>query len=365
MLKDSQMHPVSADLADASTLHKSCYTDLSIYEHEKEKIFWNSWQCVGRVEQLAKKGDFLATDVVGEPIVLMRDQDDRLDIFSNVCRHRATVMAKGHGNFNCLKCPYHGWTYSLAGDLKNAPEFDGAKNWNPYDVSLPKYLVEAWGPFLFGHLGNGHPALSEMLGNIPAEVERKGYNLTKYKFLTRREFVIPCNWKVYVDNYLEGYHLPLVHPGLFRELEYKEYHTDTFGYHSSQVAPLRRNASKNGRRYVPGPGIREPLYYWMFPNFMLNIYHDNVNYNLIVPLSVDKTLTIFEWLVPEEQYVEDLGHIEETIAFTEEIQKEDIAICERVQQGLQSRSYSRGRFSVKRENGVHHFHRTWQAYLQH
>jgi len=175
--------------------------------------------------------------------------------------------------------------------------------------------------------------------------------------MERRDYYIDCNWKVYADNYLEGYHVPIAHPGLYRELDYEQYRVDTFRYYSSQYAPIR--PAKEGdiqgrdRRYVRTEA--EALYYWIFPNTMLNIYPDNMSINIIVPIDHRRTLTIFEWYFEEPGTGSGWESMQQTIAFSDEIQQEDIEICLAVQQGLESRAYDRGRFSVKRENGVHHF----------
>jgi choline monooxygenase len=175
----------------------------------------------------------------------------------------------------------------------------------------------------------------------------------------RRDYTVACNWKVYVDNYLEGYHIPIAHPGLFRELDYNEYRVDTFANYSSQYAPIR--PAKEGeiqgrdRRYVRDEAESRALYYWLFPNVMLNFYPDNLSINIILPLDHERTLTIFEWYFAEPGTGQGWESMQQTIAFSDEIQLEDINICEAVQKGLKSRAYDQGRFSVKRENGVHHF----------
>jgi choline monooxygenase len=163
---------------------------------------------------------------------------------------------------------------------------------------------------------------------------------------------------VYVDNYLEGYHIPIAHPGLMREIDYAQYRTEIFRYYSQQFAPLRAMKAEDAgeRMYAPGTGLQEALYFWVFPNLMLNIYPDNISTNLIVPLSHEKTLTIFEWFFHEVDSEKNKERIRRSVAFSEEVQHEDIGLCENVQRGLRSSTYDRGRYSVKRENGVHHFH---------
>jgi choline monooxygenase len=180
---------------------------------------------------------------------------------------------------------------------------------------------------------------------------------------------------VYVDNYLEGYHIPIAHPGLMREIDYAQYRTDTFRYYSQQFAPIRAMKTEDvgaetatpsdpsDRIYAPGTGLQQALYFWIFPNLMLNIYPDNISTNLIVPLSTEKTLTIFEWFFHNADQAKTRERIEKAIAFSDEVQQEDITLCENVQRGLRSSTYDRGRYSVKRENGVHHFHMLLSEFL--
>lgn len=325
-------------LARASTIPARWYTDPAMLDRERRAIFHRTWQAVGYTSAVAEPGSYFAADLAGEPILVTRAKDGRLRAMSNVCRHRAAIVAEGKGVAPTLRCPYHAWTYNLDGTLLGAPEFDGVENWDRASVCLPQFRVETLGPFVFVNLDPAAPALSEVLGAIPREIAAIGCPLDRLRYSRRRDYVIECNWKVYIDNYLEGYHLPAAHPSLFRALDYQQYRVDTFRYYSSQIAPLRTGAGG------------QALYYWLFPNFMLNVYPDNLSSNLILPLGPDRTLTVFEWFAYEGEVAES------TIAFSDEIQREDIAICESVQRGLRSAHYRQGRYSAKRENGVHHFH---------
>lgn len=350
----------TADLARASTLPARWYTEPQFLELEKEKIFWKTWQLVGRVDMVSRPGDFFTCDLLGEPLLVTRGVDNQIRAFFNVCPHRAGPVALGKGNRKSLQCRYHGWTYGLDGRLLTQPEFEGVEDWHKEDICLGSVRVEVWGPFVFVNLDPEPVPLGEIFGAIPAEVNRAGFQPEQMQLVERRDYVVESNWKVYVDNYLEGYHIPIAHPGLFREIDYDLYRVDNFRYYASQYAPIRPlrpsdNLPGRDRRYLRTEEEAQALYYWVFPNLMLNFYPDNMQINIIVPLSHERTLTIFEWYFKQPGSGEGWESMQQSIAFSDQVQKEDIEICETVQKGLKSRSYNQGRFSVKRENGVHHF----------
>jgi choline monooxygenase len=348
-LTDYRFQP---NLSHASTLPSRWYTDPALLEAERRDVFGRSWQAVGHADWVAEPGQFFGCDIAGEPVLVARGPDGVLRAFSNVCRHRGSELCSGQASGNIIRCPYHGWTYTLAGELHGAPEFEGVADWDRSEVRLPPFRAEVWGPYVFVCQCSQAPSLIETFGDIPAEVARIGCPVDGLRFAYRRDYTIECNWKVYIDNYLEGYHLPSAHPSLFRELDYAEYRVETHRYYSSQIAPIRaRDRAAGQRRYQFADSKNQALYYWIFPNYMLNVYPDNLSANIILPLGPEKTLTIFEWFA-----YGDAGVQQATIDFSDEIQQEDITICESVQRGLRSRNYDRGRFSVKRENGVHHFH---------
>jgi choline monooxygenase len=338
----SRLPPFEKDLARASTLPAFAYTDAAILAAERETIFARTWQPVGHAEDVAAPGTYLTAEIDGKPLVVTRDASGELRGFYNVCRHRAGPVAIGKGSRRSLTCKYHGWTYGLDGGLVTTPELGEVKDFDKSCIGLVPVRVESWGPFVFACLDAKAPPLASVLGKIPEETEQR--RLGDMRFVARKDYVIQANWKTYVDNFLEGYHLPTVHPGLFKVLDYGAYEVKTERFYSKQVSPLR------GTTGTATEG--EALYYWVFPNWMLNIYPDNMSLNLVLPLAADRCVTIFEWYRHDANAKDD---IEKTIAFSDGIQEEDIMICEAVQRGLASGSYERGRFSTLRENGVHHF----------
>lgn len=338
------------ELARATTLPSRWYLEPEFLEAERERIFWRTWQSVGDASAVRNPGDFLTCDLMGEPVVAVRGQDAELRGFFNVCKHRAGPVALGCGNAQTLKCPYHGWTYDLDGRLRRAREFEGVEDWDASSVRLDSVAADEWGPLALVNLDPNAPRFAEMLGEIPREVADAGFAVDRMERIERRDYVVNSNWKVYVDNYLEGYHIPIAHPGLYKTIDYASYRVEPRRFHSRQHAPYRE-------------GGDQALYYWVFPNLMLNLYPDNLQVNIVLPIDHERTLTIFDWFALPDWSDERRKVVADAIEFSHQIQHEDMRLCAWVQERLPSRAYDTGRLSVQRENGVHHFHLLLHEYL--
>lgn len=348
---------IAGDVAQAHSIPARFYIDPAIFAEERERIFARRWQVVGHTDQLKNSGDFFTSDLQGEPLLLVRDAQRDLRGFYNVCRHRAGPPAEGCGNRKVFRCGYHGWTYGLDGALINAPEFEGVEDFRPEKFALVPVRVEEWSNLIFVNLDPDAAPLMQSLGELPKQADRFGFSTMK--LFERRTYDMKCNWKTYVDNYLEGYHLPSVHPGLNRELDYTAYTVETYACHVRQFSPIRgaQPGDTTPRRYQEAREDITTDYFWIFPNWMLNCYPDNVSLNIILPIEIERTLAIFEWYLPEGMLGSQAA--KESVHFSDEIQIEDVKICETVQKNLRSRSYHRGRYSVKQERGVHAFHRMY------
>lgn len=346
--------PFDPDPAAAETLPARCYVDPAILAEERRQVFARSWQWVGSLDQLPVPGSRFAAEVAGEPLIVLRDEEG-LRALSAVCRHRAGRVGPADGRGQTLRCAYHGWTYGLDGALLGAPEFEGTKGFDRAACRLPAFRAEAWGPWIFVNLDPGAPSLAETLGEILPETA--AWPLDRLKPIHALDYDLACDWKVYVDNYLEGYHIPVAHPELFRQIDYGAYRVETRARHSRQHAPVKGQGTLYHRDLEAG-GTPEALYYWVFPNLMVNVYPDHVQLNLILPLGPGRCRTRFLWFADREL---DLA---ENLAFSDRVQQEDIALCESVQQGLASLTYDRGRYSPSRENGVHHFHKLWMEMMR-
>ncbi|CAN5881458.1 carnitine monooxygenase subunit YeaW [soil metagenome] len=360
----SLVFPFDPNIARAATIPARLYNDPVYLELERERVFAHTWQLVGRCDQLTAHGDFITAQIGNDAIVILRDTD-RLRGFYNVCLHRAGPVAQGCGRRKTLQCRYHGWTYALDGTLINAPEMDGVQNFNTAEMHLVPIQIATWGPLVFANLDGKAPPLLEVLEDIPSRVAP--FQCESMRYVMRKEWDIACNWKIYVDNYLEGYHVPVIHPGLHKELDYDNYKVEPHRYFSIQHAPLREMHGGNAaeRRYDPTKtDVPEALYVWLFPNMMLNIYMGQMQTNVVIPIAHDRCKVVFEWYSanPPADPSTDLQWTK-LLAFSDEIQDEDVEICEIVQRNLRSRIYDRGRYSALRENGVHHFHSLLHEFL--
>jgi len=344
----------NAPLEEAYTIPAAWYLDERIEDLEREHVFGRNWIAVGRVDQVAAQGQFFTIELAGEPLVVIRGSDGELRAFYNVCRHHAAAVANVPcGTVQHLRCPYHGWTYGLDGTLKGAPEFTGVCNFDRAKNGLVPVRVAAWEQFVFVTLNEDAPSLAAFLGDLPERVAP--LSLGNIRFFERKSYTLACNWKVYVDNYLDGgYHVPHLHKGLNSVLDYKEYTIENSERYSLQSSPMV--GSQEHASFAATRTGDRAYYYWLYPNFMINIYEGVMDTNLVLPLAQGKCLVQFDF------YFADVSESRkeynaESVRVSDRVQDEDVDICESVQRGLRSRAYGAGRLSVRREAGEHLFHR--------
>jgi choline monooxygenase len=343
----------------AKTIPNTWYTDPRVFEAERYAVFGNSWQAVGRVEQVRETGAYLTAVIAGEPVLVVRGEDGVLRAFFNVCRHRAApILTAGCGTASKLRCRYHGWTYDLAGQLRGTPEFDGVCDFRKEDNGLvPVGAVAEWGPFVWVHLDPPREPVTAFLDPLPTWAESRGA-FDGLEYFASRTFEVGCNWKVYVDNYLDGgYHVNTVHPDLAGVLDYKEYRTTAHGHTSLQSSPLKPAEGATGKTRSGDLAA----YWWVWPNFMVNVYPGVMDTNLVLPVGVDRCRVVFDYYFAAGT---DTEFARDSMAVTDQVQAEDVGICEDVQRGLNSRSYATGRFSVRREVAGYHFHQLLGRRLQ-
>ena len=353
-------------LEEASTIPASWYTDDRIMALERQTTFARTWQLVGRIDQVRDAGQYITCELAGEPILVVRGNDGVLRGFFNVCRHHAAaVMTEAQGCAQNLRCPYHGWTYTLEGALKGTPSFHSECHFDRSAHALAPVTTAVWEQWVFVRLDAQGPGVEEFLGAALVE-EMRTLKLSELSWFERRHYFFDCNWKVFVDNYLDGgYHVPHLHKGLDSVLDFKNYTIENGMHHCLQSSPIVRNVDVEQGVHAQFSAVRggdRAHYYWVHPNFMINWYEGVMDTNLVLPLGIDRTEVIFDFYFADVSD-EARARNQASIDVGQIIQDEDMAICKSVQRGLNSRAYSTGRLSVRREAGEHLFHRLLHADL--
>jgi len=354
---------VDPDITTAQTPPSRLYHDDAIYASAKERVFARSWQLVGHADDVRVPGQthpFLLLDgCLCEPLVLVRDREDRLRCLSNVCTHRGMMVCEHGGIETGLRCRYHGRRFGLDGAMLSMPEFEETKDFPATSDDLPELPLERWGPFLFTGL---EPAVTFDEWIAPVK-ERMGWlPLEAFRFAPERsrDYLVEANWALYCENYLEGFHIPFVHAALNEALDYGSYRTELFVQGNLQLGIAEGGGSVfDLPESSPDVGtLVAGYYFWLYPNLMLNFYPWGLSINIVKPLGVDRTRVSFLAYVLDETKLTDGAGAE-----LDKVEREDETVVELVQRGVRSRLYDRGRYSPTREHGTHHFHQLLVASL--
>jgi choline monooxygenase len=346
-----EMRPdlIDEDIRRARTLPASFYRDPAVFERLKEKVFARSWQLVDGAERTAAAGSALPftflEGCIEEPLLLTRDGDGALHGLSNVCTHRGNLVCSGEEALQSLRCRYHGRRFALDGRFLSMPEFEDVRDFPTPADDLPRIQLRRLGPLVFAAIDPAFP-----FEDLTALVRQR----TSFIPLERmtldpagsRSYEVSANWALYCDNYLEGFHVPFVHPDLAKTIDYGSYRTELSGWSSLQVAEAAASDDAFDGSMVAA------CYFFLFPNTMLNYYPWGLSINVVVPLAVDRTRVVYRtWVLDPSRRGRGAG------GALDRVELEDEAVVEQVQRGVRSRLYDRGRYSPSREAGVHHFHR--------
>jgi len=323
-------------LSKARALNPDFYVKTEIYKHEMKTILPSGWQVVAPADRLSGIGDVISRQLGDIPIVIVRSKSGQLNGFYNICPHRAgplaTCDARGTKRLRC------------GGQLKSATEMDKAEDFDWKNIRLSPIGVKEWNGLIFARAGDGLN-FETVFDGIDDVVGDKLNGMTHHTLIV---YDVHANWKVYVDNFLEGYHLPFVHPDLTQVVDYSLYKTDLGKYWSLQRSPVDAD--------VGAYGAGEALYYFIYPNTMLNIMPGRLQTNRVIPVDINSCKVEFDfYYAPGVEF-----RAQEDIEFSNQVQEEDRLICEHVQKGLTSGVYKPGRLSPSREEGVWH----WQNILR-
>lgn len=327
----------------ATALPAAWYTSALVAERELATVFRDNWQALVGGSPLSGACEYMTGELGKLPVVTSRDEKGGLHAFANVCRHRAALVACGEGKAERFVCPYHGWQYGLDGRLISAPELGAVCEFDRHTQGLSRVEIEQVGPLFFASAAPRGELPSVRWAPLWERLESTNWRSLKLARVVR--YSLACNWKVFVDNYLDGgYHVAAVHPGLAGQLELDSYKTEVFDDYSVQSC-----GGVSGR--IGG----EAIYAFLYPNFMINRYGDAMDVNLVLPRGADRCEVVFAFFFAPE-VMADPERMAAAIASSDEVQREDVWICESVQRGLSSGGYIPGRYSVLRQKGERAFH---------
>lgn len=337
------------------------YFNERVYRLEQERIFGRQWLYVGHASQLSEPGSYFTIELAEQPLLITRDLQGELRGFFNICTHRGGPVAAGCGQASRFTCLYHAWTFDLKGNLKAAPYMQGAEDFEPQNYGLKPILVDTWGPLLFVNFDLEAKPLAAQLGNFPELYSR--YNFSSLKWVHSQHYEINVNWKLYVENSSESYHVAMVHPNLelFRTVNDLELRIQQGTY--TEYLPFLPNSDALKYGFKPGlfiEGLNEKemqgsAITLLYPNFAIVLSPTFVMARMISPCGISKTRIRFDWMVPNtpEAIAED--NVAEVVSLYDRTIKEDLEMLKQVHVGVRSLHYTPGRLSPILEIGTHHF----------
>ncbi|MDX6593648.1 MAG: choline monooxygenase [Gaiellales bacterium] len=368
-------------VALASTLIPDAYTSPEFFQLEQERVFATSWVVIGCTSEVAAAGDTLVAEIGGQSLIVTRNADGELRAFHNVCRHRGSrLLDPGRCHIaRFIKCPYHSWAYDLNGECLGTPLFDDdsevpvdqrgifdmddVKRFDKADHALHAASVEEWGCLVFANLDPNAAPLQEQLGDLPSRLA--GYGMEDWVIARSKTYEIAANYKLIGENFMEYYHLPWVHPGLVKVSPMKAHHRwqGPGMYTGMCTSPIADNSEQGGWKGLPPKdGLSESdatsaRFAWMFPGTALNVLPNHVFVMIARPVAPGHTSEQTHLLVHRD--AADAPDAQEAIdglaSFWDEVNMEDVAIVERVQEGLGNLAYTGGRMCYRFEEPLHRF----------
>ncbi len=356
------MFGIHKDIKKSNTLPSEFYRSSKIFDQVIEKIFTRSWHYAIDSNEIQSnisiRPTTLLPHILDEPILFTKDKNGEIHCLSNVCTHRGMILIEEGSKSRIISCKYHGRCFRLDGSFKSMPAFEQAENFPCDDDHLPKIPFYEWAGMLFHSL---HPKISfeEMIRPIQERLSFLPLEHLIFDATTSKDYHIKANWALYCDNYLEGLHIPFVHPALNSALDFDNYAYEIYPYCNLQLG-IGENPEQCFSIPEGHPDYGKNIYayyFWLFPNIMINVYPSFISMNIVKPTSIDTTQVSFRTYLfshTENQFQETQIH---------QTELEDEWVVERVQKGIQSQLYKRGRFSPSMEKGVHHFHYLIQEWM--
>jgi Rieske 2Fe-2S family protein len=349
-------------LEQATQLPGAAFTDHDVLEWERANFFRRGWICAGHVDQVRERGAYLTLDVGGENVIVIGDDDGLPRAFLNTCRHRgARLLVAPEGKARRLQCPYHAWSYGFDGSLKNAPFTDGLENFDATCFGLHQVRLAVVEGLVLLDLSGDAPPPQEHIGDLASSLG--AYRLADLRRAVRIVYDVDANWKAIGENYSECLHCPGVHPELNRLSHYLSGETITgsglwCGGSMTLAEGVETMATDggHGRKPIAGVDLRSILYFLIFPNTLISLHPDYVMLHTLWPKSPGRTQVVCEWFFEEEEIARAGFDPSDAVDFWDQVNREDWNVCGLTQMGMESRSFTPGRYTTE-EGDVHDFDR--------
>lgn len=345
-------------LAQASPLPGSCYVSPEWYAREIETIFRGSdseWLCVGRVDQVPNPGDFYTIPLLGQPLIVVRDKDGKVNVLSAICRHRGAVITEGEGRCRQFICPYHNWTYALDGQLIDTPglppPMDASEGFDKTHYRLGSPRTDFWAGFIFVTFNPNPQPLMKALGTLPEFL--KNYQLENMRFTHRDIYEVECNWKVWLENAFENYHVPTIHRKHIDPTKPQNWQFEKTDGAWEAMYSQRSIVAYSGLPTMENLSEKEAggLYHiWVKPSLQIILTSSSMKYRQYLPEGPEKLRLIENWTFPKA--TTERSDFAETVGPAyyhkySEIIREDLRISPNVQRGMRSGAYEPGRYSLE------------------
>ena len=319
-------------------LDPTFYTTPGTFIDERDRIFAKTWQLLGPVSRLNERGAYTAAEIAGLKVFVLRGRDGALRGFRNVCRHRgARLLPEGNGRCGPIRCPYHNWAYDDEGRLLAAPWFGEDAVFRKEDWPLKPINVREWRGLVFVAIAPDRD-LEHQLGDLITELADEP--IESYQAVREERLAFDANWKIYTDNFVEGYHIPGIHPKFFAAIDFKQFSTTAHDGLVRMTAPPREGLFYRGK------------WLWMWPNWTLSLFAGGMNTSRINPLDHQRTELIYNFYFADPS---DHSAIEDTIARNLAVVREDFEICLETHKNYATGAYTAGPLSPRHEEGVRYF----------
>jgi choline monooxygenase len=361
ILSQADLDSMRLPLEHASPPPGDYYTSKEIYELEKERIFLKEWLWVGHAADVRNSGDYFTFEIADEPVVVVRDRSNQLRAFSSVCRHRGALVASGQGNCRAFTCPYHNWVYALDGKLIGAPTMNEVAGFDASQHGLAPLKVEVWEGHVMINFDPQAKPLSDSLGDMTDWV--RNYRMADLVCTGHAVYDFPCNWKMAVENNLEGYHIPGTHAGSGEYCKLNHWKlAESKGLYDLVIAefdaPLTMNVPGGGDKPIDmihglsEPETRRNYFIILYPNMLWALQPDSTVCFSMLPNGVDRTRVVVDWHYP--QHIVDMPEFpaiaEAGRAGVEGFNDQDTRVLGITSRGYKSRVFRPGRFSLHERN---------------